>query len=1214
MIPYITLLAFLMLVSCSSTAQLFSSYNFRFKTYTTSDGLAHNSVKKCASDGLGFLWIATENGLSRFDGYQFKNFLHNNNDSNSLENNNLCDLAIDQQNRVYIAYKTGVSVYDPAAGRFSRISFNGNNIHAEAITYDSATAILFIFTPGGMYIYNTLTHTARQATHFQPSFKVICSNLYKDREGYVWAMFERHGYYRYSIARDTGFYFNSNSWPVNMYQDETGTYYMGTWGSGFQVFQGIANEYQKTTYEMPLSNLPGTNYIFSGIAEAPALTGNDILWVTTHVSGIGLFSKSQRKFIHHFAYTPQAKNGINSPYFWNIYNAPDGNLWICGWYGLMKVNAQNQYFQNAELPELTSSLYNCITGIIDDPFDPKVTWMAVLGNGIAKYDKTTGKISKRFFYDEETVHTNYMERWPKSFFKDSNQVIWSNTYGGFIKIKKGSVSFVPVTDSGRSAFSDFSYQDSRGNLWHMNQLLFEFNPYTGQYKRWTITAAENSLQRYYGITEDSNGLMYVVADAGVFSINITTGAIQKIDFAGSLSNKMDWNNPFAVMVIQDILYTATPKGLIAFNIKTKQSAIIGAAESLNQIIRPPFFKDRMNRLWIYCINGLYMYDPQNNYVRHFTTADGIYANSSDPAHFFEYNNNVYLGSRMAYTRFNPAFININKALPVPYITAVTVNNIPEDKPGYAAPVATFSNNQKNIVFEFTAIEYNFPDKISFSYYLEGFDKSWSTPSFNRRKGYTNLPAGKYTFFVRAFNNNNLRSTTIASFRFTITPSFWQTGWFRFIIAILVLTAFVIAYKWRIKKLHLEQEEKSKLQQVQLEQYKQQLEMEQIINFFSSSLADKNTREEVIWDVAKNLIQKLGFANCMIYLWNEDKTELLQKAGYGPNGSLENVVKEPFNSKLWQGIVGHVAATKKPIMLGDTSKDPRYRADVLTRASELCVPALYNGELVSVIDSEDFAKDYYTQQHLQILTTIATLMAARLVSIEAADEARRKKEELSKMNEQLAQLELAALRSQMNPHFIFNSLNSIHKYIWENKQEDASEYLTKFSKLIRMILENSKEKEVALSNEIELLHLYVELEHRRCNGKFMYSITVDEGIDPDNTAIPSMLVQPYAENAIWHGLMQKTGQGLLQISFHYKNNILECIVDDDGIGRKKAMEIKEAKMDKHTSLGLSITGKRVSLIYQESGRTATVEVKDKTDTNGNAQGTTVILQLPFNNFY
>lgn len=419
---------------------------------------------------------------------------------------------------------------------------------------------------------------------------------------------------------------------------------------------------------------------------------------------------------------------------------------------------------------------------------------------------------------------------------------------------------------------------------------------------------------------------------------------------------------------------------------------------------------------------------------------------------------------------------------------------------------------------------------------------------------------------------------------------------------------------RRKKNNKTSNKKLELEQLHNEGLKAQLEMEQIINFFTTSLVNKNTKEDVVWDVARNLIYKLGFANCMIYLWNDDRSLLLQKAGYGPNGSLEHIIKEQFSVELWQGIVGHVAATKKPIVVGDTSKDPRYRPDILTRYSELSVPALYNGELIGVIDSEDFRKDYYTPQHVQILTTIATLMAAKLVAIEADEDIQRKKEEISNMNMQLAQLELASLRSQMNPHFLFNSLNSIHKYIWENRPEDASEYLTKFSKLIRMILENSKEKSISLSTEIEMLHLYIELEHRRCNSKFTYCFTVDHALDANNIAIPSMIIQPYVENAIWHGLVQKEGNGELMITINSKGELLECCVEDNGIGRQKAMQLREEKQGMHKPLALGITHKRLTLLSMEKGEDASVTIIDKKDNDGKAHGTKVILHLPMANFY
>jgi two-component system, LytTR family, sensor kinase len=452
----------------------------------------------------------------------------------------------------------------------------------------------------------------------------------------------------------------------------------------------------------------------------------------------------------------------------------------------------------------------------------------------------------------------------------------------------------------------------------------------------------------------------------------------------------------------------------------------------------------------------------------------------------------------------------------------------------------------------------------------------------------------------------------------MVPILLSVNWYLLGSILLVavnISAILFIITWlKRKKNDKKGEENLEEHRLHNEGLKAQLEMEQIINFFTTSLVSKNTKEDVAWDVAKNLIYKLGFANCMIYLWNDDKTLLLQKAGYGPNGSLENIIKEQFSVELWQGIVGHVAATKKPILVGDTSQDPRYRPDILTRYSELAVPAMYNGELMGVIDSEDFRKDYYTPKHLQVLTTIATLMAAKLVAIEADEDIRRKKEQISNMNIQLAQLELASLRSQMNPHFLFNSLNSIHKYIWENRPEDASEYLTKFSKLIRMILENSKEKSISLSAEIEMLHLYIELEHRRCNSKFSYRFTVDNTLDAGNIAIPSMIIQPYVENAIWHGLVPKEDDGELSITIAGKGKMLECCVEDNGIGREMAMEIKQGKQGKHKPLALGITQKRLTLLSIEKGEDAAVSIIDKKDHAGLAGGTKVILHLPLSTFY
>ena len=145
-----------------------------------------------------------------------------------------------------------------------------------------------------------------------------------------------------------------------------------------------------------------------------------------------------------------------------------------------------------------------------------------------------------------------------------------------------------------------------------------------------------------------------------------------------------------------------------------------------------------------------------------------------------------------------------------------------------------------------------------------------------------------------------------------------------------------------------------------------------------------------------------------------------------------------------------------------------------------------------------------------------------------------------------------------------------------------------------------------------MQLYIELEHRRCNNKFDYSITVDPSFNTSNVLIPAMIIQPYVENAIWHGLVQKEGHGQLTISITKGIKQLTCIIEDDGIGRKKAAAIKEQKQDVHKSMGLDITAERLNLLSKESGVISSVQIIDVDD--GIYAGTKVILQLPLNMMY
>ena len=165
------------------------------------------------------------------------------------------------------------------------------------------------------------------------------------------------------------------------------------------------------------------------------------------------------------------------------------------------------------------------------------------------------------------------------------------------------------------------------------------------------------------------------------------------------------------------------------------------------------------------------------------------------------------------------------------------------------------------------------------------------------------------------------------------------------------------------------------------------------------------------------------------------------------------------------------------------------------------------------------------------------------------------------------LALKSLRSQMNPHFIFNALNSVNNFIAKSDERSANRYLSDFSTLMRAVLENSEEDFIPLSKELELIRLYVKLEHSRFPDKFAYQINVDESIDIDSYQIPPMLLQPYIENAIWHGLRYKEEKGVLNVNLEHKDtNSIRIIIEDDGIGRKKSAALKTQNQKKQKSKG------------------------------------------------
>jgi len=281
----------------------------------------------------------------------------------------------------------------------------------------------------------------------------------------------------------------------------------------------------------------------------------------------------------------------------------------------------------------------------------------------------------------------------------------------------------------------------------------------------------------------------------------------------------------------------------------------------------------------------------------------------------------------------------------------------------------------------------------------------------------------------------------------------------------------------------------------------------------------------------------------------------------------------------------------------------------------------NQSQLSLLDNENKLKDQKLKQQAFIrnallaglfLFLLLGVFVFRNLSLKRKNEKLAIKKEQAELHQRVSELEMQALRAQMNPHFIFNCLSSINKFILKNDTDAASDYLTRFSRLIRLGLTNSQLSLIPLSDEIEMLRLYLNMERLRFSETFTYNIIYENTIEPETIYIPPMLLQPFCENAIWHGLMHKNGEGKLDVVMSIHDGELQCIIADNGIGREKAAELKNRSGGKQKSFGLKITTERLALFNNEKAVHNFYRTEDVLDSNGQVAGTKVTLEIKFKN--
>ncbi len=1204
--------------------------DYIFRHISTENGLVNNYVKKILQDSYGYIWIGTQGGLQRYDGYRFVTYVADFHNPDALQTDWISTLFEDSRHRFWVGTDKG-SAYtlNRNTGKFYNYNLHASgekNFIKNAWQFcEDGRGDVWVAASSGLFKLN------QQTNKFENMNAVLgmgsndaASSITTDSDGNIW-LSTTTGVKFYDVIKHVVYDRNNNprhlpvlniKEPVsNVFFDDVHNVWVSTgYNHILYRYNYDMKAFRSYFFGMPLRKsyfAPAPNNVVGTMYE----TRDKKFYVGLIPLGVALYNNTKDTFdiIEADNENPYGMH-LNAESYSSVSITDDNqdNTWIGTNRGINICNPQKNVFSNYGAVNSGNSSKNLslpVNSFLQTPSDGDIYVPYYYpGGGINRYDSNL-IFKQHYVLVTGSADNDKNQVW--CLYQDSNGIIWApNQDGSILKLNPKTGVLKIEHDTALTGNINTIKRDNEGNVWiaHWSKGLMKIDHSTGKY----ITYPKQPVKNISCILFDGDNIWVGGRDGGLWLFNKTKGIFTHgYTYNQQIVTSISNNNISDVIAYnKDTLIVATLSGINIFDKRTETFSVISSKDGLPDNLILAVTLDRKKDVWATCVSGLCKVNIYTRIVTRYDATDGVMDPEFSGWFLALKNGKLLVAGSKGFIAFNPADIPFKKPPPDVSITGFWVF----DKKLSMDPLSRgntieLSYTENSIRIEFSSLQFNSPGKIKYEYRLDGADRGWISAGREQAANYNQLQSGHYTFNIRSANREGKYSVNITRLSIYIVPPFWRRWWFLILTCLCLVSLIFWVIKWREQNIRAIENSKTKVQELTAEQYKNQLELEQISNFFSKSVINNYNIDDVLWDVAKKLIGRLGFVDCMIYLWNDDKTRLIQKAGYGPKGSLEEIQKLPFDVVPGQGVVGYVAQKGEAVIIPDTTVDARYRVDEMQRMSEICVPIKYNEELVGVIDSEHYDKGFFTKRHLQILTAIAGLIAGKIKSIESEQALRQRKEELDNIQQQLAQVQLSALRSQMNPHFIFNSLNSINTFILQNDQDNASEYLNKFSRLMRMILDNSRNEWILLENELTALELYIQLEALRFNNSFTYSINVSEDISTAGILVPPLIIQPYVENAIWHGLMHRTDPGgKLLVHVFKEKELVHIEIEDNGVGMEASAILKRKKNQLHKSHGMKITAERLAVVNDVYKLNASVTITNLKNLPCATNGTRVLITL------
>ncbi|MEK8019784.1 MAG: two-component regulator propeller domain-containing protein [Candidatus Parabeggiatoa sp.] len=807
---------------------LTQAQTIQFQQLSIKDGLSQSTVYSILQDRLGFLWIGTEDGLNKYDGYRFTVYRHQPQNPHSLSDNTIFALYEDSHGTLWIGTANGLNQFDQKQNQFVRHLYdphNPNSLSHQVVLsiYEDHRNQLWIGTKGGgLNQFDRIQNHFVRYQHDPNTPNSLSHNvvwpIYEDSSNTLWIGTNGGGLNQFDLQQQKFIHYLPNpkqpdslsNRVTSIYEDSTKNLWIGTL-NGLHKF-----DRQQETFVHYFPNPDNPNSLSHRAVWDIVEDKQRLLWIATDGGGLNRFDPKTETF-KHYKQNPQNPTQLNNDYILSLYQDRAGTLWIGTAGGGLNLLHQahkpfHHYFHN---PLDANTLNNNDISALYEDRDGFL-WVGTEGGGLNQFDQTRQNVTH---YRHDPQNPNSLSHDDiQSIYQDTQGILWIGTYGGglnhFNRQQNRFIAYRNNPDNNNTLSDDYVmsiYEDNKGFLWigtlkglnRFDRQSHQFVPFCHDPNN------PNSLSHdtISAIYQDKKGSLWIGTEEGLNQFNDESN--QFVRYQHDLQNPNSLSHKHVSVIHEDktgTLWVGTyGGGLNQFNRNTKTFRHYHEQHGLPNDTIYGILEDAQGYLWLSTNKGLSKFNPKTGTFRNYDRLDGLQSDEFNPAFHQNRRGELFFGGINGFNVFHPAQIQDNPYKPPIVITQFKIFNQPVPI-GNDSPLKQLMNLTKEIKlsyqqsffsFEFAALNFLRPEKNQYTYKLEGFDQEWNQIGTRRQAYYTNVPPGTYWFNIKGSNNDNIWNEAGRRIKIIITPPWWEKRGFQISLIILLVTMIIGGFHWRV---------------------------------------------------------------------------------------------------------------------------------------------------------------------------------------------------------------------------------------------------------------------------------------------------------------------------------------------------------------------------------------------------------------------------------